>query len=234
MPVSTSAPHMGTSCTPLVPAGHHLSPYLDGNCCLFSRLFKIKMTFRVHPRLAVKCVMLASQRAASKGPWYRCSPWPAISLPSQGYSGGVRDRAVHALLPLKSHLNNHGEGKQQHSANSCVGDVFIFCSERCMVRTASAGVCGSPLAAQAFCMRAKLQMWGDASAQDQVPQVLNYGRHLVLTAFTSCRQCQVDCLSWLLCDTPVLMGAAGGTCMEKEVLALYYFGKLLPRNGSSA
>lgn len=142
-PASASTPHMGTSHTPFNPARHHLSPHLGGNFWLSRCLFKIKMTFSLHPRLAVKCVVLISQRAASKGLFYRCFPSPAISLLSQGYGGGVRDRAIHALLPLKSHLNNH-EGKQQRSANSRVGDVFICCSEICTARTANSGAYGSP------------------------------------------------------------------------------------------
>ncbi|NXX54734.1 SO2A1 protein, partial [Scopus umbretta] len=43
-----------------------------------------------------------------------------------------------------SHLNNH-EGKQQHSANSCVDDVFIVCSEIWAACTANSGAYGSPL-----------------------------------------------------------------------------------------
>lgn len=64
------------------------------------------------------------------------------------------------------------------------------------------------LASQAFCVGARLQMRGDPSAQDQVLQVPNFRRQLGLTVFTSCRQCQIDCLSQLLWDTPVLTGFA--------------------------
>lgn len=130
---------------PFVPAGHNLSPHLGGNFWFLPCLFKIKTTFRLQPRLAVKCFVFISQCTASKGLSYKCFPSPAMSLLSQGYGGGRRDRAVHALFPLKRHLNNHGEGKQWHSANSCTCDVFIFCSETCMARTADSGACGSPL-----------------------------------------------------------------------------------------
>lgn len=147
VPVCTSTPHVVTSHTPFTPAGRHLSPHLDGNFWLLPCLFKIKMAFRVSPPRKACCQVHRARfpmHRESKGLLHRCFPWPAISLLSQGYGGGVRVRAVHALLPLKSHLNNHGKGKQQRSANPCVGDVFIFGSEICPARTASSGAHGSP------------------------------------------------------------------------------------------
>lgn len=152
---------------PFVPAGHNLSPHLGGNFWFLPCLFKIKTTFRLQPRLAVKCFVFISQCTASKGLSYKCFPSPAMSLLSQGYGGGMRDRAVHALFPLESHLNNHGEGKQRHSANSCTCDVFIFCSEICMACTADSGACGSPLRH----WHLKLSVWEQGFKCEEIPQL---------------------------------------------------------------
>lgn len=115
-PVSTSTPHMGTSCAPVVPDGQRICTHLGGSFGLLSHLLRMKMTSGVHLRLAVKCTVLISPMHSHQQMFPLC---PAIILLSPGCSGGLRDRAVHALLPPKSHLNN-----QEHSADSLHGQLF--------------------------------------------------------------------------------------------------------------